>query len=270
MRKFFTLLISSLLFSASSTFCQATLPDFSLYSNNGNVSVLWLNEYPKQVSGISVQRAFDSTGQFTSIASVFNPENDVNGFTDANPPYERMYYRLFIGFDSGGYVFTKAKRADLKNKVDYSELVVKINALYEKNIMLEEERLKAEKAAERAQNAKKSTASAKNKIIEKAKITTTVTPDIITEVITYPSKFIFTNYDGNVIVKLSDIKESNYRVKFFTEDGTALFEIKHLPDEYTTLEKVNFKHSGWFTFEIYKDEILLEKNKFYISKEIKK
>ena len=34
-----------------------------------------------------------------------------------------------------------------------------------------------------------------------------------------------------------------------------------------TLDKTNFYHAGWFTFELYNDEKLVEKHKFYLAKD---
>lgn len=274
MNKFFTLLLLGTLFSITGLRGQAVLPDFTVENNKGNVIVLWLNQYPKPVIGISVQSAYDSAGDFTSIGSVFNPQNIVNGFTDFKPSYDQMYYRLFIGFDTGVYILTAAKQPEIKSKIDYSELILEINALYEKNIVLHEEKMRVQEAANRALAAKKAKLQPKTmpKVVKatKPKTIESVSQNIINEVITYPSKRIFTNKDGNVIIKLANIKESNYSVKFLTEDGKPLFDVNILPDDYTTLEKVNFKHSGWFTFEIYKNGVLFEENKFYIPKDMKK
>lgn len=269
MRKFYILLILTTTFSFVKLYGQATLPDFTLKNTNGEVSVLWLNQYPKQVNGISIQRSYDSTKNFTSIASVFNPQNTVNGFTDVNPPYNKMYYRLFIGFDTGVYILTEAKRPEINTTVDYTALIVEINALYEKNILLQEEKLRLKKAAALALAAKKPIAQ-KGKPVAKAKakpVIEVVEPEVIDEVITYPSKRIYTDKDNNIVVKLPNIKKSSYRIKFFTEDYKELFEVKNLVDDYLTIEKVNFMHSGWFSFEIFRNGLLFEENKLYISKE---
>jgi hypothetical protein len=46
-----------------------------------------------------------------------------------------------------------------------------------------------------------------------------------------------------------------------------LFELKNINEPALTLDKTNFLHSGWFKFELYNDEKLVEKNKFYLAKE---
>ena len=69
---------------------------------------------------------------------------------------------------------------------------------------------------------------------------------------------------------LNDVKSNKYVIRFLTEDYKFLFEIKNPPEDYFILEKVNFTRSGWYQFEIYKNENLLEENKFYIASDEKK
>ncbi len=262
------------LLTAGSLFGQATLPDFTLKNTNGKISIFWLNDYKKPVKGISVQRSYDSTRNFFSIASILNPQNSVNGFTDSTPPYNKMYYRLFIGFDTGVYLLTPSKKPELNNVIDYTRLIQEINSLYEKNILLQEEKVKLQKElaeALAAKNKNKAPAkNVKNKPAVKKPSITEVSEDIISQVITFPSKRIFTDKDNNVIARLFNVKENKYIIRFLTEDYKLLFEIKTPPDDYFVIEKVNFIRAGWYQFEIYKNDFLLEENKFYISKEEKK
>ena len=81
-----------------------------------------------------------------------------------------------------------------------------------------------------------------------------------------PSIFVFTNKEGYVYINLPDASEKKYHIKFFEEDGSFLFEIKDLKEKGLTLDNANFLHSGWFNFELYNDEKLLEKHKFYLAK----
>lgn len=274
MRRFYFLFTFWSLLSASSLFGQATLPDFTLKNTNGKVSIFWLNDYKKPVKGISVQRSYDSIKNFFSIASILNPQNSVNGFTDSMPPYNKMYYRLFIGFDTGVYLLTPSKRPEVNTVIDYTRLIQEINALYEKNIKLQEEKVRLQKELETAlaeKNKNKAPAkTAKKNPVTKKPDPTEVSEDIISQVITYPSKRIFTDKDNNVVTKIFNVKANKYVIRFLTEDYKLLFEIKNPPEDYFILEKVNFTRSGWYQFEIYKNEYLLEENKFYIANEEKK
>jgi len=61
--------------------------------------------------------------------------------------------------------------------------------------------------------------------------------------------------------------DKKYRIKFFTPDDELLFELKDIKEKDFKIDKTNFYHSGWFKFELYENEELLEKNKFYLPKE---
>lgn len=270
LRLFFLLFFFSFL-QCGNLFGQATLPDFTLKNTNGKISIFWLNDYKRPVKGISVQRSYDSTKNFFSIASILNPQNTVNGFTDSMPPYNKMYYRLFIGFDTGIYMLTQSKRPELNTVIDYSRLIQEINILYEKNIKLQEEKLNLQRELAAAMAAKnKSKISKAKTTVRKKPDPTEVSEDIISQVITYPSKRIFTDKDNNVITKLFNVKGNNYVIRFLTEDYKLIFEVKNPPDDYFVIEKVNFRQGGWYQFEIYKNDFLLEENKFFISGEEKK
>jgi hypothetical protein len=56
-------------------------------------------------------------------------------------------------------------------------------------------------------------------------------------------------------------------VKFFEENGNPIFEIQHIREPQLILDKSNFLHAGWFFFELYEDEKLKEKSKFFLSKD---
>ena len=272
MRRFYFLFTFCCVLSVSSLLGQATLPDFTLKNTDGKISVFWLNNYKRPVKGISVQRSYDSTKNFFSIASILNPQNSVNGFTDSIPPYNKMFYRLFIGFDTGVYLLTSSKRPELNTVIDYTKLIQEINALYEKNIQLQEEKVRLQKELEIARAAKnKNKPVTKNtKTSDKKPAVTEVSDEIVNQVITYPSKRIFTDKDNNVVIKLFNVKANKYVIRFLTEDYKLLFEIKSPPDDFFVIEKMNFTHAGWYQFEIYKNDFLLEENKFYISNEEKK
>ena len=54
---------------------------------------------------------------------------------------------------------------------------------------------------------------------------------------------------------------------FYEEDGTELFRIKTIKEPELILDKTDFIHAGWFSFELFEDDKLKERNKFYLSKD---
>lgn len=82
-----------------------------------------------------------------------------------------------------------------------------------------------------------------------------------------PSFYIYTNKDGYVFINLPDADKHKYHIKFYEEDQSFLFEIKTIKQTGLTIDKANFIHAGWFLFELFNDEKLVEKNKFFLAKE---
>jgi hypothetical protein len=82
-----------------------------------------------------------------------------------------------------------------------------------------------------------------------------------------PSFYVYTNKDGYVFINLPDAEKQKYRIRFFEEDGEFLFEIKSIKQTGLTLDKANLMHAGWFLFELYNDDKLVEKSKFYLARE---
>lgn len=209
---------------------QDTLPKFSLKNvGNNRIIVGWINKY-EQVKQISIQRGFDSIGAYKTVLSVLDPSAQQNGFVDTKAPNPRMFYRLFIVFEGGNYIFTPAKRP-----------VVDTSALAKPNIT----DVKADTLA---------VAGQKTEPVIPRK------PDWV------PSAYVYTNKDGYVFINLPDADQKKYRIKFMEENGDLLFELKNLKQTALTLDKANFYHSGWFNFELYNDEKLVEKNKFYLAR----
>jgi hypothetical protein len=82
-----------------------------------------------------------------------------------------------------------------------------------------------------------------------------------------PSLNIYTNNKGFVSINLPEAsKNHKYRIVFYDETNTEIFRIKLLKLDKLVLEKSNFLHAGWFFFELFEDDTIVEKNKFYLDK----
>ena len=81
----------------------------------------------------------------------------------------------------------------------------------------------------------------------------------------FPSIFVYTGKNNNVCISLPEAEKKKYKLKFFDNNYTPLFELTRLPESYLIIEKVNFLHAGWFYFELYENGKLVEKNKFNIA-----
>ncbi len=228
---------------------QNILPDITVNNINGQIVVSWINSYKTPVTTINIQRSFDSLKNYTTIGSVLNPQNIENGYADIKPPYNKMYYRVFVSFDGGTYIFSKIERPVKE--------IMEITNTPDSNFPF----LKRDYTAIQPKNDPK----IKNyKIQPKNQLPSINTK---TEIITYPSSRIFTGKENNVILYLPEAGTKKYSVKFFEENDSPLFELTKIHEQFLIIEKVNFAHAGWFHFEVYENGKLIEKNKFYISKD---
>lgn len=294
-----------ILSSQLQSFAQDTLPGFSaLTRGSGKVIISWTNNYAVTTQ-ISIQRSKDSTKNFKTILTVPDPKVLQNGFVDAKADTAFQFYRLFIVLDSGKYSFTKSKRASLdtarvseplvenhetKQRVVVAENVTPKEAAAIKETM--KEAVKEEKAAPApipvpekyiivkrrdsiiSQVSEKQFKRFRDSVVQRTKDTiafasvdTILIKPYIPPVVYKPSRFVYTEKDGNIAINLPEANSKKYSVKFFDEEENPLFEIKELKESAVTLDKANFLRSGWFRFELYEDGKLKEKHKFFIPKE---
>jgi hypothetical protein len=79
-----------------------------------------------------------------------------------------------------------------------------------------------------------------------------------------PSLFVFNTKKGEPTIQIATAKKHHYQLVFKDEKGIFLFQLSPIKEEQLFLDKSNFLHAGWFEFELYEDEKLLEKNKIFI------
>ncbi len=209
------------------------LPFIQVKNLNNKIVVGWINDYNKPITALNIQRSYDSLQNFKTIGSVLSPQSRENGFADVNFPYNKMYYRVFVSFEGGSYIITAPARP--------------IKEVY----------------------GSESTASDNYSFSPSNRDSGIIFPPTKPG-ITYPSSTIFTAKDNNIVIHLEDAPTKKYTVKFFDETEKFLFELTKLKEEYLIIEKVNFVRTGWFRFELFENGLLIENNKFQITKELKK
>ena len=113
------------------SFAQDTLPKISVTQLGNKVLVSWVNPF-NSVTTINIQRSYDSLKNFTTIGSVLNVSARNNGFVDSKEFIPPQYYRVFISFEGGSYMFTQSHRpgvdtvkniAEIKETKEIKELV---------------------------------------------------------------------------------------------------------------------------------------------------
>ncbi len=78
---------------------------------------------------------------------------------------------------------------------------------------------------------------------------------------------VYINAKGYVAIHLPLAKSHRFRISFFDGDDKHLFDIKTIKETDLVLDKTNFIHAGWFAYELYEDDVLKEKNRFFLQKE---
>ncbi len=245
---------------------QDFLPEFKAENiGKGRVRITWENPHGNNCIQINIQRSYDSVKNFMTIFSPISPELPQNGFVDAEGGSLRAYYRIFYVLEQGSYFFTKAKRPS----IGYDATNIN-NADADPDIMMTIMQSDSVIARLKFFDYKRF----RDSILYNTHDTLFAqSPEVIllkkfdSSGIWIPSGYVFTNREGYINIKLADATRKKYRLVVFESTGKKLFTINHITDPDLVLDKTNFMHAGWYNFELYEDDKLKEKNKFYLPKE---
>lgn len=303
-RKLFFLLIP-LIFNTVVK-AQDTLPRFSATARGtGKILISWRNNLTG-ITLINIQRSFDSLKNFTTLLTVPDPKLPQNGAVDTKAPDPNLFYRLFVVLDNGKYFFTRSQRphsdmvavkpdphdiepdADMdmaridRQRIRYTpgnssgKPQVNSPSRIHDLPMIEIEKPVYIKRGDTLimQIPGKQVRSFRDSILARTKDTLvfidgdtlSIKPFVAKEVYKV-SPYVFTGKYGNIHVALPDAPSKRYAVKFFDENNKLLFELAAIKDPSLILDKSNFLHAGWFRFELYEDEKLMEKNKLFIPRD---
>ena len=255
-----------------------TLPGFSVKNVGKNRIIIgWINNYPV-VKQISIQRSFDSLLNYKSILTVADPMAYQNGYMDVKATNDHMFYRLYILLDNGVYLFSAAQRPipDSFQKKSFDPLAARLSSFVNnKDTFLLDGKLVLIKTDTVMQNGKPVIVRAQPVVIKLENLqwadsVAVPKPDYNKpkQLAFTPSLYVFTNRDGYVRVSLpDDEKTKKYSIKFFDEENNFLFELKEIKEKDFKIDKTNFYHAGWFRFELYENDKLLEKHKLYLEKD---
>jgi hypothetical protein len=250
------------------SFCTAkaqdTLPRFTIKDlGKDRIQVSWVNPYETVVQ-LNVQRSFDSLKGFKTIFSPQSPSLRQNGFVDTKVPTgTKMYYRIFYVLAGGSYFFTVSKKPPSGVMMPG---VAEMEAEQVITIRL--------KDAIIGQFNQQDYRRFRDSIIYQTKDTLFALSANEILIRPYaakqmwrPSQYIFTTREGFINIKLPEATAKRYRIVFFEEDGTPLFEINRVKEPSLIVDKANFIHSGWFLFDLFENGVLVERNKFYVARD---
>lgn len=265
MKKFF--LFGYFIFIAVySLYAQEPLPEFKVQNlGKGKVQVGWKNEYGSNLVQLNVQRSYDSSRFFRTIFSPLSPELPENGFVDNKGNSALSYYRIFYVLENGLYFFTPAKRAatgfDATEDLSDQEL---------ENLIITVQMQDSIIATLHFSQFKLFRDSIINRTRDSLFVmgqNTVLLKKFDSSNIWIPSLYIFSSEEGYVSINLPEAYQKKYSLKIFDNHGKPLFNIKRITEPFLKLDKTNFMRAGWFTFELFEDDKLKEKNKFYLQKD---
>jgi len=266
----FTLLVffSFVLFSAQ-TKAQDTLPNFSVLFVNNKIIVRWINNNIK-INQVNIQRSSDVSTGFKTIAAIEQPSMNLFEFIDTKAINEFQSYRLYITEEGGNYQFTKSQKPELveynvkttfpksntilENKKIDSLIVKKSDEGTLNNVKVESNRIyfisnNPTRYAKIAENI----SQIKLKLSNKADSS-------------YPHVYSFVNQQGQFEIAQAFVKTKHVNFVFYKDDGTKLFVLNNVKENQFVLDKTNFLVSGWFYFEMFENDKLITKQKFYLPK----
>ena len=243
---------------------QDTLPDFTLRDlGNNRIQISWINPFETVVQ-LSVQRSFDSSRNFKTIFSPSSPASKQNGYLDTKAPMGApSYYRIYYVLAGGTYFFTPSKKSatgvalDAGAGIEPGELItIRLRDAIIGQLTTTQYRHFRDSMMYQTKDTLY--AVGPNEIVIKP---------YAAKQMWKPSQYIFSSRDGFVNIKLPFVATRKYKILFFEEDGTPLFEIANVKEPSLIIDKANFIHAGWFLFDLYEDGVLKERNKFYVARD---
>lgn len=264
------------LFTISAS-AQDSLPKMTVKNKSGKVILSWANPY-NDVVLINIQRSSDSLKGFKTILAVADPKAVTNGYLDSKAPNTDQYYRLYVQQEGGKYFFTPSFKPYLDTARPKPKAAPVAKAVKSSSAPMPETPSEPIAEPESTEMEKEETYS--NKKIEKNSVArkklSNTRPVGVGDVeadapeaqeFKAPSVHVYTTSQGNVVMALPPEKTNLFTLKFYKDDGTPLFTMNKVKDAQLTLDKTNFIRSGWFRFELYENDVMREKYRFFIPKE---
>ena len=268
---------------------------------NNRIRIAWKNPFGDYCVQLMVQRSYDSIRNFKTVFATESPQLPENGVIDNLPYNARWFYRIFYVLADNSYYFTVPQRPTVpvkENSETTNSDTRHTNDEATESVNNNKNGINIEKEINKPLNPPpppppprivtihlKDTAVKKlvyaeyrifrDSIAKKTRDTLYTLGEDEYEIhlfdpwsVYVPSKYVVSNDDGYIQLKLPDAAKNNYKIVFYENDGkTKLFTINRITDTLLIIDKTNFMHSGWFKFELYENDKLKEKNKILLQKD---
>ncbi|MDB5230130.1 MAG: hypothetical protein JWN76_935 [Chitinophagaceae bacterium] len=261
MKKILTIVVIFL--TGPKLYSQDTLPKFTVQDlGNNRIRISWVNPFP-YLTQLNIQRSYDSSNYFRTIFLAQSPELPQNGFIDNYPQGYKYYYRIFYA-NGATYNFTIAKRPG----GGFENRRIVTPPPYGRGISIKvKDSVYLRLSFEDYQSFRDSIITKTRDSLFTLGADEVLLKPYIARDLWRQSPFVYINKDGYLNIQLPLAKDRHYKVIIYDADGSELFQIKNIKEPFLTLDKANFMHAGWFFFELFDDDKLKEKNKFYLQRD---
>lgn len=246
---------------------KAALPQFELQIiGKDRVRISWVNPYGADLIQINVQRSYDSLRGYKTVFSTPSPELPENGFIEPYYSGVKTYYRIFYMLSNNAYFFTKVKNTvqPVLNDSVAAQLAKTNDSVTIKTVDTILTRLPYTEFLKFRDSVFTKT---KDSLLLLSNDTVLLKPYIYNGP-WRASVYLFTDRSGVINLHLPLAKEKTYSLHVFEADAkTPVFTIKRVIEPDLMIDKTNFLHAGWFSFELYEDGKLKERNKLFVQKE---
>lgn len=238
------------IFNQISSWAQPMLPDLEAISDNGKNYLRWQSPYDG-VKLIAVQQSLDSLYNFKTIGQVKNVKRGVQTFVDEEPESKKVFYRLYLVFNSNFTWYSNTVRAksdvvrEVPSAVNLDSIVsAKLNKDYLRII-------------EKVNN----TVPVKDLgPLIKIAIPSIETVDPNNYII---SRFLFSNpITGHVNVTFpKDVAaqfHGKFTIDFFDANNKKVLHIPKISNTSFIIDKRNFQKKGVYKFEMKQEDSLIE------------
>ncbi|MCL6524082.1 MAG: hypothetical protein K6T34_05405 [Thermoflavifilum sp.] len=231
-----------LLFAVAPLWSKAQLaqvPNFYIQKAKQGLQLQWSipQDFPKY-SRIGVQRSADSLYNFSTIGYAPESHSRQMQFIDRQPLPDSAYYKLIFIRPNGDYFFSQT-----------------LLFVYNKTVSSTQNPMYASSATSVVNQQSPTTLSTNNYAKQQSQAY-------------HPSIYVFTNPSGNITLSFPQVNKHAYHLVFFDSSGTKILEIPKIEESPLTLDKSNFLHAGWFEYELYDGNTLMEKWKLYVPDDV--
>ena len=261
-----------------SVWAQPKLPAFQATRIAEDKALIEWRNSDTSVRQISIQQSSDSLKGFRTALTIPDPSLPQNGVLLNRPNAGKQFYRLFVLYPGGRYIFSTVQSA--------SKIITPATISSTPNIPKEPTDLSLPKSVMPSTKTEESVTAPQAEPIKRKDSLMLAKPIQITLPVLAPGKDInikknepvtiqlleyvpnlavHTLPDGFVFVQISPRIELNtLQIRFFTDQDQPLFHLDQPKIREFRIEKSNFYRAGWYRYEVWQKGKKTHTERFFI------